>query len=75
MLNNLSAEIRECDRHAEDCARQAAAQTNQKLKQDFLDLEARWASLARSYDLVERQGDFLDEAKRWLDQLSKGTRR
>ena len=60
MLNNLSAEIRDCYRHAEDCVRQAAAQTDPKLKQDFLDLEARWLSLAGSYDFTERLGDFAD---------------
>ena len=32
MLNNLSAEIRECHRHAGDCARQAAAQTDPKIR-------------------------------------------
>ena len=30
MLKNLSEEIRECYRHAEDCARKAAAQTDPK---------------------------------------------
>jgi hypothetical protein len=39
VLNNLSAEIRECLQHAEDCARKAAAQTDPKLKEDFLEME------------------------------------
>lgn len=65
MLNNLSGDIRECLQHAEDCARKAAAQTDPKVKQDFLDLEQRWLSLARSYEFTERIGDFSqrDEAK------------
>jgi hypothetical protein len=42
MLNNLSKQIHECLQHADDCARQAAAQTDPKLKQDFLDMERRW---------------------------------
>ena len=64
MLNNLSEQVRECLRHAEDCARQAAAQTNGKMKEDFLDLERRWLSLARSYQFTERLDDFCGEARR-----------
>jgi hypothetical protein len=58
MLNNLSQQIRECLRHAEDCARQAAAQGCPKLKADFLDMERRWLFLARSYEFTERVSDF-----------------
>jgi hypothetical protein len=54
MRSNLSEEVRECLKHAEDCARQAAAQTDPKLKQDFLVMERRWRFLARSYGLTER---------------------
>ena len=64
MLNNLSEHVRECLRHAEDCARQAEAQTNAKMKEDFLDLERRWLSLARSYEFTERLDVFCGEAKR-----------
>ena len=71
MLNNLSGDIRECLQHAEDCARKAAAQTDPKVKQDFLDLEQRWLSLARSYEFTERIGDFSNETKRKLDKLPK----
>lgn len=71
VLNNLSGDIRECLQHAEDCARKAAAQTDPKVKQDFLDLEQRWLSLARSYEFTERIGDFSNETKRKLDKLPK----
>ena len=54
VLDNLSEQVRECLQHAEDCARKAAAQTDPKLKQDFLDMERRWLSLARSYGFSER---------------------
>jgi hypothetical protein len=64
MLNNVSEQIRECLRHAEDCARKAAAQTDPKLKEDFLDMERRWLFLARSYELTERVIDFSAETKR-----------
>jgi hypothetical protein len=64
MLNNLSGQIRECLRHAEDCARQAAAQSCPKLKADFLDMERRWLFLVRSYEFTERLTDFAAETKR-----------
>jgi hypothetical protein len=54
MLLYETAQVRECVRHAEECARQAKAQTNPKFQQDFLDLERRWLRLARSYEFSER---------------------
>src|SRR5215470_13405801 len=74
MLNNLSEQIRQCLKHAEDCACQAAAQTDQKLKQNFLDMERRWLVLAQSYDFTQRLGDFSDEAKRKADNFNGGQR-
>jgi hypothetical protein len=71
MLKNLSEEIRECQRLAEDCARKAAAQSDPKIKQDFLDLEVRWLFLARSYEFTERLTDFSGETKRNADKLPK----
>jgi hypothetical protein len=56
VLNDLSEQVRECLEHADDCARKAAAQTDPKIKQDFLDLEQRWLSLARSYEFTNRLG-------------------
>ena len=64
LLNNLSEQVRECLRHAEDCARQAAEHPNAKMKADFLDLERRWLSLARSYEFTERLSDFCGENKK-----------
>jgi len=71
MLKNLSEEIRECYRHAEDCSRKAAAQTDPNLKEDFLKLERRWLFLVRSYEFTERLGDFSVETKRNADKLPK----
>jgi hypothetical protein len=68
MLNNLSEQIRECLRHAEDCARRAGAQTDPKSKEDFLDMERRWLFLARSYEFTERVTDFSAETKRQAKQ-------
>jgi hypothetical protein len=64
MLNNLSEQIRECHRKAEDCARKAAAETDSKLKRDYLLMEQRWLVLAQSYELSGRLTDFSVEAKR-----------
>ena len=64
MLNNLSEQIRECLRHAEDCAGSAAAQTDPQLKEDFLGMERRWLFLPRSYELTERVTDFTADNKR-----------
>ncbi len=58
MLENLTENIRECYRHAEDCERQAAVQTDPSLRQDFLDIATRWIKLAESYGLVERVNAF-----------------
>jgi hypothetical protein len=70
MLENVSQQIRECYEHAEDCARKAAVQTDSALRQDFLDMERRWLTLARSYELTERLGDFSKETTRRAQKLA-----
>jgi hypothetical protein len=50
MPKNLDEEARKCLRHAEGCAREAGAQTEQKLEDAFFELQGRWQFLARSYD-------------------------
>jgi hypothetical protein len=64
MLNNVSEQIRECLRHAEDCARKAAAQTDPTLKADFLVMERRWLSLAHSYEFTGQLTYFSGAVKR-----------
>ena len=59
-------ETREYQR-AEDCAHKAAAQTDPKLKADFLDLKLRRLFLAQGYEFTKRLADFSDEAKRRAD--------
>jgi hypothetical protein len=56
MPNNLSEQIREWDEQAVQCARQADAQTDPKVKQQFLELKRLWLLLARGYDFNERLG-------------------
>ena len=58
MLSNVSEHVRECYEHGEYCARKAAAQTDPRIKQDYLDLERHWLTLARSYEFSDRLTDF-----------------
>ena len=53
MLQNLSEEIRECLRHAEDCKRRAKTPLSADAIKDYLDMEQRWLALARSYEFTE----------------------
>jgi hypothetical protein len=54
VLNNLSEQIRDCLRHAEECAQKAAAQTDPGLRDDWLRFERRWLEMARSWKFAER---------------------
>jgi hypothetical protein len=75
MLKSLSEEIRECYEHAEICARKAAAHTNPKLKQDFLDMERRWLALARSFEFSHSLSDFRNQTKRQMANFAKPNKR
>jgi hypothetical protein len=55
VLNDLTGEIRECLRHAEECAREAAdLPDSSSFRHDFLELETRWLELARSIEFGEQ---------------------
>jgi hypothetical protein len=64
MLKNLSDNISACYEHSDYCARKAATEIDTQLKQDYLVLEQRWLSLARSYEVSERLSDFSAEHSR-----------
>jgi hypothetical protein len=80
MLKSASEEIRNCYAHAETCARQAAEQTDPKLREDLLALKAAWLKLARlretdlsdricerAYEIWIASGYHSDEAEQhWL---------
>jgi hypothetical protein len=74
MLENLSEQIRECYRHAEECARKAAAQSDLCLKQDFLDMERGWLALAKSYELSERLSDFTNHAQQHASNSARANK-
>lgn len=52
MLDNLCPKAQECHRHAMEARRRAANTTDEKLRADFLDMEARWLRLAESYQFA-----------------------
>jgi hypothetical protein len=60
-------------RHAEDCARQAASQSDARYRQDFLELERQWLSLASDPGMTEKSDDACDNhSAEDTDQLSRG---
>jgi hypothetical protein len=59
VLNNLSEQIRECLKHAEDCADKAATYPDgSPLRNHFVNMERRWLRLARSIEFGERLDSF-----------------
>ena len=48
MLNHHAQEIRECFQQAAHCAQQAEAQSDPKVREQFLELTRRWLLLADS---------------------------
>ena len=54
MLEYLSEEVRECLRHAEECAARAKIEPHPAIQRDFIDTELRWLKLARSYQFLDQ---------------------
>jgi hypothetical protein len=51
----LSDRVRECLRHGEECMRQAAAQTDPKLRRDYLIIGTCWLKLIRELERLDQQ--------------------
>ena len=51
----LSDRVRDCLRHGEECVRQAAVQTDPKLRRDYLIIAACWVKLIRVLELQDQQ--------------------
>ena len=60
MLQNLSKDIRECYRRAEECRHKAQTASTELMKANFLQMEQRWLSLARSYEVTESVSNFTE---------------
>jgi hypothetical protein len=54
MLQNLSNDIRDCYRNADECRQLAHLAFNETERTDFLGIERRWLYLASSYELIEQ---------------------
>jgi hypothetical protein len=64
VLQNLSEEIRECLRMAEECKRKSRAAWSPSAIQEYLEMERRWLDLARSYEFTEQLSRFTEPLKR-----------
>jgi chromosome segregation ATPase len=60
MLQNLSEEIRECLRRAEECKRLSKTALSTSAIEEYLEMEHRWLTLARSYEFSERLSRFTE---------------
>ena len=60
MLRRLSDEVRYAEQRALDAAEKAARTTDPQIKADYLTMERSWSKLARSYEVSERLGDFIN---------------
>jgi len=68
MLQNLSEEIRECLRHAEECKRLSKIALTPSAIRDYLDMEQRWLNLARSYEFTEGLSRYIGPARKGRQQ-------
>jgi hypothetical protein len=57
MLHKPNQKSANCHRHAADCRARADETLDAPTRTDFLDMEQRWLSRARSYEVAERIGD------------------
>jgi hypothetical protein len=68
MLQNLSEEIRECLRNAEECRRLSKIALSASAIEDYLEMELRWLHLARSYEFTERLSRYIGPARKGRQQ-------
>ena len=62
MLVSVSKEATECYGQAKKCADMAQIQSDPKRRQEYLEMQRRWQSLARSYEFSE-QLEFLSNTE------------
>jgi hypothetical protein len=71
MLQNLSPEVSQCLRHADDCATRARCEPDPALRRDFFDMELRWFKLARSYQYAGQLKSFTSHNKQRSEELTR----
>jgi hypothetical protein len=71
MLENLSEQILDCLRRAEESAERARHEPDSAVRRDFLDMERRWLKLAHSYEFLEQLGLFTSYNNQRRVELSR----
>jgi hypothetical protein len=71
MLENLSEQVRNCLRHAEQCGHRAKIEPDPNLARDYLVMERRWSRLARSYQFSESLEAFSKHNKKRQDEATE----
>jgi hypothetical protein len=66
----LSDRVRECLRHAEECMRQTAAQTDPKLRRDYLIIGACWLKLIRELERQDQQFTVPAKPKEGMEEIA-----
>ena len=74
MPQDLSEDIRECYRHAEECRREAEGAPDPITKAEFLEMERRWRFLARTYEFSEHLSQFTEPTKNLKTNVGAGKR-
>ena len=70
-MQNLSKQVRDCMRHAEQCGHRARIEPDPKLARDYLDMERRWLKLARSYQFSDSLETFSKQNKKRRDEANE----
>ena len=73
MLQHLSKQVRDCLQRAEECAYRANTEGDPGLARDYLEMERRWLSLARSYQFSEQLQSFSNHNKKPPDEPKSST--
>jgi hypothetical protein len=71
MLENLSEQVLDCLRSAEESAERAKQEPSPCIRRDLLEMERRWLKLARSYQTLGQLGMFTTYNNQRRTELSR----
>ena len=74
MLEQLSDQVRRCLERAAEAKAKADATVDPASKVEFLEMETRWLTLARSYGFTESLEDFTTANLEWRRRFDEGLR-
>ena len=69
MLLKLSDQVERCYQRASECRAKAADAFNKAARQEYLDMEHRWFTLARSYELSNRVVNYTNGLEHRLNEV------